>query len=320
MRARCFVLVIVVSAASVGIIGCGHGSPTEPTPVCSYAISSASAAFASDGGTGSVAVAVAAGCAWTAAVTGSWITITSGSSGSGPGTVAYSVAPNPATEPRSGSLAMGGQTHAIAQQGRPAAPCIYELSPGSAEFGKDAATGTFSISAPNDCPWTSASSASWLLVSSGNQGSGNGSVLYTVARNLDVVDRAATITVADKAFTVRQAGDIGGCQVLSSARRSQLVHARRQCHGECHDTGGLFMDGRAERVMAHGAERVIRYGVRRHHDRILRELRRAAGRHRDGALANANGRTEHPAGASGVPVCGQPKLLQRYRGRNVRHL
>ena len=212
MRVRCFVLRLVVSAASIGIVGCGDGSPTEPTPVCSYAISSASAAFASEGGTGSVAVAVAAGCAWTAAVTGSWITITSGSSGSGPGTVAYAVAPNPAAEPRSGSLVMGGQTHAIAQQGRPATACSYELSPGSSEFGKDAATGTFSVSAPNDCVWTSTTSASWLLVSSGNQGAGNGIVSYEVARNLEVVARTATITVVNKAFTVRQSGDIGGCQ------------------------------------------------------------------------------------------------------------
>jgi hypothetical protein len=49
-------------------------------------------------------------------------------------------------------------------------------------------------------------------VSSGSQGSGNGGVSYTVARNLDVVARTATIAVADKAFNVRQAGDIGGCQ------------------------------------------------------------------------------------------------------------
>jgi hypothetical protein len=212
MRVGHFVLLLVVLSASVGIASCGHGSPTEPTPMCAYGLSSASAAFASDGGTGSVAVAVAAGCVWTAAVTGSWITITSGSSGSGPGTVAYSVAQNPATEPRSGSLVMGGQAHAIAQQGRPATACTYELSPGSAEFGKDAATGTFSVTAPNDCAWTSTSSASWLLVSSGSQGSGNGGVSYTVARNLDVVARTATIAVADKAFNVRQAGDIGGCQ------------------------------------------------------------------------------------------------------------
>ena len=82
---------------------------------------------------------------------------------------------------------MGGQTHAIAQQGRPATACSYELSPGSSEFGKDAATGTFSVGAPNDCVWTSTSSAPWLLVSSGNQGAGNGTVSYEVARNLEVV-------------------------------------------------------------------------------------------------------------------------------------
>ena len=212
MRVRSVTLFFVVSAASLGSATCGHESPTEPTPVCSYGVSSASAAFGSDGGPGSVAVTAAADCAWTATVTGSWITIMSGGNGSGSGTVAYSVAPNPATEPRSGSLVMGGQTHAVTQQGRPASVCAYDLSPGSAEVGKDAATGAFSVSAPTECAWTATSSASWLVVSSGSQGSGNGTVLYAVARNAEVVDRSATITVADRSFTVRQSGDIGACQ------------------------------------------------------------------------------------------------------------
>lgn len=140
------------------------------------------------------------------------MTITSGGTGNGPGTVAYSVASNSTTDARSGSLTIGGQTHAVTQQGRPVTVCAYDLSPSSAAFGKDAATGAFSVSAPTECAWTAASNASWLVVSPSSQGAGNGTVSYVVARNAEVVDRSATITVADKTFTVRQAGDIGACQ------------------------------------------------------------------------------------------------------------
>jgi len=90
--------------------------------------------------------------------------------------------------------------------------CSYDLSPGSAEFGKDESRGTFAVTAATDCAWTATSNASWLAVTSGGQGTGNGTVSYTVARNSDVLDRSANIAVAGKTFAVRQAGDIGVCQ------------------------------------------------------------------------------------------------------------
>jgi hypothetical protein len=213
MRAILRNLVVLIAALSVGIASCNKkGSPTEPTPVCTIAISPGTATFAGDGGSGNVTVTVAVGCAWSATTSGGWITVTSGATGNGPGTVAYTVAANLATESRNGSLTIGGQNHGITQQGRPPTVCSYDVSPGSAEFGKDAGTGTFTVRAPGDCSWTANSNASWLTITAGGQGSGDGSVSYTVARNLDVADRSATISVADRGFTVRQAGDIGGCQ------------------------------------------------------------------------------------------------------------
>jgi hypothetical protein len=213
MRFRRAETIILLTAVCFGSARCdGERSPTEPTPVCSIAIAPASLTFASEGGTGGVTVTTPAACTWSVTGSAPWITITAGSTGSGPGSVAYSVAPNPATESRSGSLTVGGQTHAVTQQGRPATVCIYDLSPGSAEFGKDAATGIFAVSAPGDCAWSATTSAPWVVVTSGSHGSGSGSVAYAVARNADAIDRSATITVADKTFTVRQAGDVGGCQ------------------------------------------------------------------------------------------------------------
>ncbi|MBK5295703.1 MAG: BACON domain-containing protein [Vicinamibacteria bacterium] len=202
----------LVAAMFVAGAGCdGHRSPNEPTPVCSFAVSPANQVFGGDGGAASVTVAAPAACAWSATASAGWVTITAGGTGTGPGTVAYSVAANPSMESRNGTLTIGGQSHAVTQQGRAVAVCTYAISPGSAQFGKDAGTGTFAVSAPGDCAWAATPSAPWVVVTSGNQGSGNGSVSYTVARNLDLADRTATITAADRVFTVRQSGDLGRC-------------------------------------------------------------------------------------------------------------
>jgi hypothetical protein len=212
MRARFLSLALLSAAVCVGIASCaGDGSPTEPTPVCSIAISPASLAFASDGGTGNVTVTVAAGCAWSATAGAGWIAVTAGATGTGAGTVAYSVAANSATESRSGSLTIGGQGHAVTQQGRSPTVCSYEVSPDTATWGNDGGTRTFSVNAPADCAWSAISNASWVIVNSG-QGSGNGTVSYAVAPNPDTGERTAIITVADRKFTVRQVGDVSVCQ------------------------------------------------------------------------------------------------------------
>jgi hypothetical protein len=212
MRAG-FALAVVVATFCVGIASCDvKRSPNEPTPVCSISVSPGNLTFGSEGGAGSVTVTAPAGCTWSATTTSGWLTVTAGATGAGPGTVAYSVGANQATDARSGTLTIGGQNHAVTQQGRTPAICNYALSPGNAEFGKDAGSGTFAVSAPGECTWTALSNASWLVVSSGSAGSGNGSVSYTVARNADAAERSATITVAGRSFTVRQTGDVAICQ------------------------------------------------------------------------------------------------------------
>jgi len=77
------------------------------------------AAFGGGGGTGSVTVTAGPGCAWTAASNSSFVTITSGGAGSGNGTVTFSVAANPSSSARPGSLTVAGQNVAITQAGTP---------------------------------------------------------------------------------------------------------------------------------------------------------------------------------------------------------
>ena len=65
----------------------------------------------------SVQVEAAGGCDWSATSNTGWIRVTSGSSGSGPGRVSYSVAANPNSNTRTGTLSIGGWTFTVTQTG-----------------------------------------------------------------------------------------------------------------------------------------------------------------------------------------------------------
>ena len=180
---------VIVSVVAAGVACQGNKAPTEPTPSCSVTISPAGLAFGSDGGTGSVTVSTAAGCAWTAVSSGGWIAVTTGAAGSGPGTVAYAVTANAAAADRNGSLNIAGQVHAVAQHGRAPAECTYEISPTSATYTHDAADGSLAVSTAAGCSWAATGGTSWLTLTSGDRGTGSGTVSYRVSRNQETADK-----------------------------------------------------------------------------------------------------------------------------------
>ncbi|MDT7604726.1 MAG: large repetitive protein, partial [Acidobacteriota bacterium] len=81
---------------------------------CSYSISPPTQDFTAAGGAGSVTVTANGDCPWTAKSGADWITITSGASGHGSGTVSFSVAPTNA--PRGGYITVAGQTFGVWQE------------------------------------------------------------------------------------------------------------------------------------------------------------------------------------------------------------
>lgn len=91
---------------------------TQPatSPVCSYSFTPGGQVFEVAGGVGTVYVTAPAGCGWAAVSNNSWITVTGGSSGSGSGTVTYSVARG-WKKPRVGTMTIGGQTFTVSQDG-----------------------------------------------------------------------------------------------------------------------------------------------------------------------------------------------------------
>lgn len=98
---------------------------------CSYSISPLSANYPSVGGLGNISVTAGSGCSWTAISQASWIIITSGSSGTGSGTVSYQVATNFSPGLRQGQIIVAGQAFLISQEGSGAAftPNNFQIIP-----------------------------------------------------------------------------------------------------------------------------------------------------------------------------------------------
>ena len=94
--------------------------------VCNYTVAPTTQSVLAAGGSHSAAVTTTSGCGWTGVSNDTtWISVTSGSSGTGPGTVAYTVAANTSTSPRTGTLTIAGVTATVTQAG----VCNYTVAP-----------------------------------------------------------------------------------------------------------------------------------------------------------------------------------------------
>ena len=165
---------------------------------CTVTLSAPSATISDDGGQGSFTLQTGAGCGWTATATAPWLTISSGASGSGDGVVRFTAAKNigPA---RSAAITAGGQTFTVSQGDG----CSISLSPSSFPAPAAGGTGSIAVTAGGGCSWTATSNASWISITSGTTGTGNGTVALTVAGNTAAA-RQGTVTIGGRTVTVSQ--------------------------------------------------------------------------------------------------------------------
>ena len=84
---------------------------------CTYLLSSSRGHYGSEGANDSVSMTADNSCAWTATPSVPWITISGGSSGSGNGTITFSVAASTSSTTRTGRFTIGGQTFTVIQSG-----------------------------------------------------------------------------------------------------------------------------------------------------------------------------------------------------------
>lgn len=96
---------------------------------CAFTLSTNNVAIVTAGGAATVTVTADSSCAWTAASNASFIAITSGTSGTGNGTVGFTVAQNTGTA-RVGTLTIAGQTVTVTQQGTNLIAAFRLLDPG----------------------------------------------------------------------------------------------------------------------------------------------------------------------------------------------
>ncbi len=190
---------------------CGSDTSNPVTlAVYAFSLNPTSQNFGVSGSTGIVNVtATSASCSWTAVSNASFITVNSGSSGTGNGTVGFTVASNPDSAQRIGTLTIAGQSFTVSQDGT---QCSYLIAPTSQNLGASASTNTVNVTASAGCAWTATSNDPFLSINSGASGSGNGTVTYTIAANPTTSQRTGTLTVAGQTFTVTQ----GGASVLAN--------------------------------------------------------------------------------------------------------
>ncbi len=168
---------------------------------CTYGISPVSQQLGSPGGPGTVAVTSEAGCAWTATSNASFVSVTEGAAGTGPGMVTLNTQANVGPE-RSGTVTIGGRVFTVTQ----ASGCTFSLSPASRTFTGGGGSDSVSVTTAPGCTWSAqvaADSLAWMAITAGGTGVGNGAVQYIVAP-IFFGSRTGSITIAGQTFTVIQ--------------------------------------------------------------------------------------------------------------------
>lgn len=176
---------------------------TQSGVPCTYAITPTTATFGGAGGSGSVNVTAPSACNWTASSGGSWVVITSPSSGIGTSLVTFNVSPNPNSSSRNCIVTIAGQNFTLTQS---ALSCSYAITPAVSNFGAAGGNGTVTVSAGAACDWTASSAGSWVAITSPGNGRGSSVVTFSVGPNPTISPRSCTVTIAGQNFTLSQSG------------------------------------------------------------------------------------------------------------------
>ena len=189
---------------------------TQSGVACTFSANPPSLTLNASAQTAQVALAAVTGCTWTAQSSAlSWLTV-SPSTGSAGTTLTLSLATNSSAASRTGAITVGALTIPVAQAGTvevattpspPKDPCAtISLQRAGDQMPAEGLSGDSSVAVLADsvCAWSAQSNVSWLNVTAGGTGVGNGTIKYSVQANPDPQLRIGTINTAGKSFTVTQ--------------------------------------------------------------------------------------------------------------------
>jgi hypothetical protein len=180
--------------------------------ICIDNISFSLQEFSDSGGDGMIDItALAEDCPWRADSNVNWISFDNGMntiSDTGSSSVIFHVMANDETEARSGTISVNSQDYTINQAGSPIENCARIDPPSSSPFSIEGGAGEFNVIAPDDCSWSAASSdTTWITITSGTGGDGDGLVSYQVEPNSDGPREGAIAIQPDgPSYTITQEG------------------------------------------------------------------------------------------------------------------
>src|SRR5437764_228687 len=176
---------------------------TQDAAPCVFTVDPRSDSVSGGGGRKTVVVnASNPQCTWTARSDTDWLVVLDGAQGTGSGQVRYEA--RATTGPtRSAKLLVADQVVTVTQrQG-----CTPSITPTSQSVAASGGTASIAVAAEAGCVWSAESNASWIAITSGQNGNGSGTVAFATAASTGPA-RSGTLTVAGQTFTVAQAA---GC-------------------------------------------------------------------------------------------------------------
>jgi|GEM_PF-2651953 len=177
---------------------------------CTYTLNPTGMGISSNGGDRSFTVTTQEGCSWTATSNQSWITITSGSSGIGSGTVNFRVGMNSSSNQRGGNITVNDQVFLVVQQEH----CLLGVEQRTISVPSSGGSGSIrTVPAAGNCGFSYSSNDSWII--SSGSGAGIDYILYRVEANTGAA-RTGTITVNVSSgevitITINQAAGQSNC-------------------------------------------------------------------------------------------------------------
>ena len=173
------------------------------TGACVFTISPPVQAVPAGGGIGAFNITQPNGCAWSSSTTDPFITILSGSSGGGNGSVSFAVDENlgPA---RTGTITVSNGITTRTFQVQQPSGCPLSVGATVVNFSGEGGAGNVNVVAGGGCSWQGATFANWIQITSGTQ-SGNGTLTFNVQPNTARTPRSATIDVGSMTILVNQA-------------------------------------------------------------------------------------------------------------------
>ena len=173
---------------------------TQAASSCTYSASTP-ASLPDIGGTVQITVTASAGCPWSVIPGSPLMSVVSGGSGTGDGTVTLSLPANDGVQWLNPTVQVGPQSVTLSE----ADICGYSLAP--LTLGPAARSGSFRVTANHaGCSWFPRSDVGWL--SSGGGGTGSGTFSYSVQANTTGAPRIAHVTLDNRPFTITQLSSV----------------------------------------------------------------------------------------------------------------